>query len=72
MSKASKTFKKKVRKDVMTRLASTLGDLEQAVGKNKFRKNLKKASKLLTADVRKIKLHADTVLQLPPVEEQAQ
>ena len=56
----------------MSRLASTLGDLEQVIGKNKFHKNLKKASKVLTADVKRIKPDTEKVLQLPPVEAKAQ
>ncbi len=66
MSKSSKAFKKNLRKSIISRLESTFGDLQQGLGKNKFRRTIKKAGKVLAADLKKVKLPSDESLMLPP------
>lgn len=55
MSKFSKSLRKTVRKDIKARLEATFGDLQQVLGKSKFKRKIKKVSKLLAADVKPLK-----------------
>jgi hypothetical protein len=55
MSKVKKIIKKTMRQQISARLESTFGDLQQALGKTKFKRNIKKASKALAEDLKKTK-----------------
>ena len=68
----SKTVKKKeLRTHVSQKLESLFKDFESVVGKRKFRRNIKKACKILTTNVSldKVKLPAE---EPAPADQQAQ
>jgi hypothetical protein len=65
MSKITKTIKKTMRRQIESRLEASFGDLQQALGKTKFRRNIKRASKVLIADLKKNKGLAEEPLLLP-------
>jgi len=47
-----KQTKKVIRTSISNRLVQTFGDLESVLGKKKFRRNIKKASKALAMQVK--------------------
>ncbi len=55
MSKAKKTFKKTMHQQVSDRMEATFSDLQESLGKATFKKNIKKASKALIAEMKKTK-----------------
>lgn len=67
MSSKRKIFRKTIRTDVESRLQSTLGDLEQTIGKKEFQRRIKKAGKVLTSKLKVPKVSPDQVLKLPAV-----
>lgn len=52
MAKKSATPKKEIRSKIASKLQETFADLEKKVGKNSFRKNIKKASKALVRNLK--------------------
>jgi len=68
MAKANKVskkvnLKKDLRKHVSGSLAEMFRDFESAIGKRKFQRNIKKASKVLVASVNPEKLNASAQSQ---------
>ena len=56
---AKKQSKKIIRTKISNRLVQTFGDLESVLGKKKFRRNIKKASKALALQVKDLGLEAE-------------
>lgn len=68
MGTSKATLKKDLRTNVSRTLEEVFRDFEQLLGKRKFRRNIKKASKVLTANVKPRKASEKKQLTETPVE----
>jgi hypothetical protein len=54
MAKKDKSARKKFRTQIVSRLESTFSDLQNSLGKTRFKRNIKKAAKALITDFKDV------------------